>query len=113
MIQIVAQENSNRFSLMVQGHADAGEYGHDIVCAGVSALVTTYANAFMNLLPSMGAAVRLRAMEIEAGNAQIEADVDDGHADCAAVHRAIMDGLDMISQEHPGNVLFTEIGDSE
>lgn len=29
----------------VSGHADSGDYGHDIVCAAVSALVICTANA--------------------------------------------------------------------
>lgn len=30
----------------IQGHAEAGPYGHDLVCAGVSALAIAIANGF-------------------------------------------------------------------
>ena len=35
--------------LTLQGHAQAGEYGHDLVCAGVSVLVQTLADNVQEL----------------------------------------------------------------
>lgn len=35
--------------LSLQGHAYAGPYGHDLVCAGVSALAIATANSFVRL----------------------------------------------------------------
>lgn len=33
----------------ISGHADYAEYGHDVVCASVSSVVTTIVNCIMNI----------------------------------------------------------------
>lgn len=45
MIHITVKRNSRRVLLDVTGHAGAGAYGNDVVCASVSALVLTLAEA--------------------------------------------------------------------
>ena len=44
MISAIIQRDGEALSLTVQGHAGAGEPGHDLVCAAVSTAVTTLAN---------------------------------------------------------------------
>ncbi|MCR4562448.1 MAG: ribosomal-processing cysteine protease Prp [Bacilli bacterium] len=46
MIKVALTTHNNHFvSLLVTGHANAGEYGQDIVCAGVSLAVQGGCNA--------------------------------------------------------------------
>lgn len=41
MIKVLIKYEGNKFvSLVVKGHANSGPHGHDLVCAGVSAIVT-------------------------------------------------------------------------
>ena len=40
--------NWDEMSLAASGHAGGGEKGHDIICAGISALTQTLANALNN-----------------------------------------------------------------
>ncbi|MBR2506212.1 MAG: ribosomal-processing cysteine protease Prp [Bacilli bacterium] len=41
MIKVLIKLEGNSFSsLEIKGHAGSGPYGHDLVCSGVSALVT-------------------------------------------------------------------------
>ena len=45
MIQITVKRNSRRVSVDVTGHAGAGRDGNDVVCASVSVLILTLAEA--------------------------------------------------------------------
>ena len=51
MIQITVKRKDSRITdLKITGHANAGEYGHDLVCAVVSGIATGLANAVDELL---------------------------------------------------------------
>lgn len=41
--------DSQPCGVILKGHAEAGPYGHDLVCAGVSALAIATANSFTRL----------------------------------------------------------------
>lgn len=47
MIEI--EYNRKKISLTIKGHAESGEYGHDLVCAACSQSAYTFATAVMNL----------------------------------------------------------------
>ncbi len=46
-VVIVRDSESKVLSIRVTGHADSGPYGHDLVCAAVSAIITGGANALV------------------------------------------------------------------
>ena len=49
MIKIQINKTNNKYSsLLVSGHSNYDEHGKDIVCAGVSAVVTGGLNALIN-----------------------------------------------------------------
>ena len=49
MIKIQINKTNNKYSsLIVSGHSNYDEHGKDIVCAGVSAIVTGGLNALIN-----------------------------------------------------------------
>jgi uncharacterized protein YsxB (DUF464 family) len=90
-------------TLVVLGHANYGEYGKDIVCAGVSALV----QALIGWL-------ELNAWKIEC----ISVDPKDGEViiccegdeDMAAVFYMTAIGLDQIANSYPDHVQIDIIG---
>ncbi len=47
MIEI--KYNRKKISLEIKGHAESGEYGHDLVCAACSQSVYTFAMAVMSM----------------------------------------------------------------
>ena len=50
MIQAVIKEKAKRINAyVISGHAESGEYGHDVVCAAVSVLGITTANNLYKL----------------------------------------------------------------
>ena len=49
MVQVLWQNDGKCIALYVQGHADAGPVGHDLICAAVSALVQTAVYAAMRI----------------------------------------------------------------
>ena len=67
MIKVVYYRKYNR--LTIAGHALAGEPGHDLVCAGCSALAYTLAANVGNM--EMEGYVRDAVAKLEPGNAEI------------------------------------------
>lgn len=59
-------------SLRLRGHAGSGEPGHDLICAGVSALVLALREELLHL-EELGA-LRLDTLRLEPGDAEIRWD---------------------------------------
>lgn len=49
MIKINIKETDKILSVMVKGHANYSEKGTDIVCAGVSSIITTTINGILSI----------------------------------------------------------------
>ncbi|WP_102026892.1 ribosomal-processing cysteine protease Prp [Salirhabdus sp. Marseille-P4669] len=49
-VRIIRNEHKHIASFEVSGHAESGPYGHDLVCAAVSAVTFGTVNAIMKLL---------------------------------------------------------------
>ena len=66
MIKVLVKQNNNQIvNLSITGHADSGEYGKDLVCAGVS----TVGIGAMNMLAKKGFLAKgLGTIEINEGN---------------------------------------------
>ncbi|MGG5315478.1 ribosomal-processing cysteine protease Prp [Enterococcus sp. AZ072] len=62
-------ESGRIVSFELSGHAQSGEYGHDIVCAGVSALAISTVNGIDSLA---GTQPTIDADEVEGGYLYIE-----------------------------------------
>lgn len=45
---IITKENAKIKHILISGHADFADYGKDIVCAGVSSIITTSVNAILS-----------------------------------------------------------------
>lgn len=50
MIQITVNRSTHIHEIIVEGHADSGPYGHDLVCAIVSGITTGLANALYEMI---------------------------------------------------------------
>ena len=98
--------NWQRLELMVDGHAGADEKGKDIVCAGISMMVS----ALIGVLED--AQMRGRCTleyTSEDGKAKIMADPLMGSlAETKAYFRMCVKGLQMVREEYPGNIRVTE-----
>jgi uncharacterized protein YsxB (DUF464 family) len=62
----IKEKNGGIWSYEISGHAESGEYGHDVVCAAVSVLGITTANNLYKL-----AKIRPLA-EMESGHLKVE-----------------------------------------
>lgn len=111
MIQIrVDRDGEGRLiKVSVRGHAQAGPYGQDLVCAAVSGIAIGQVNAIESLLGS-------RVYRV--------ADEEEGYLDCVVpadleperaekVHlllEAMVEALRLVAKEHPSHVTFLENG---
>lgn len=50
MIRITVKRNTHIESIEVNGHANSADYGHDLVCAIVSGIITGLANALYEMV---------------------------------------------------------------
>ncbi len=81
--------------IRVTGHAGAGEYGRDLVCAAVSALVINFINSAEAVC-----GIRLNA-RVDPGDVDVW--VDD-YRDVQLLARSLVDGLTRMGAEREGYV---------
>lgn len=92
-----------QYTVKAKGHAGAGKYGQDIVCAAVSCLMQTLANEVEEAaragLVALGAVAH--------GEGWMRVEVTPTHESCDMVEawvELVQDGLDAIAQSYPDNV---------
>ncbi len=85
----------------VTGHAGAGEYGRDLVCAAVSALVINFINSAEAVC---GVSLEAR---VAPGDVAVEVDGDGG---VQLLARSLVDGLTRLAAEHDDFVRVTDGG---
>jgi len=94
MIEAVLRGDARRGTLMVTGHAGY-DPGHDIVCAGVSAL----SQAFLAWCLAHEARVRVKHVSARSGNFRV-----DYEGDCADALGMTLAGLRGIEKSYPDYV---------
>ena len=103
MIEVIYYREKNRVS--ISGHAFSGEAGHDLVCAGVSALAYTIA-ANVGNMEEMGQAEDVK-IKLEKGSGTVRCKAVDG---CEAVVRRIFEavcvGFELLSANFPKNISY-------
>jgi uncharacterized protein YsxB (DUF464 family) len=101
--------NWEDLTLVCSGHAGGGEKGHDIICAGISAL--TY--ALLNTLRDAEARGRTRLVwkvDEEAGKIRMQAIPCSGYnAEVNAYYRVIMNGYRAMEEHYPENITIGEV----
>ena len=97
MIKVVYYRPYNR--LTIEGHANAGEPGHDLVCAGVSALAYTLAANVGNM--EANGQVKNVTVKLEPGNAEISCRPRTKYtAIVARIFEAVCVGFEMLAASH-------------
>ena len=100
MIKVsISKKEDNFLSLTVTGHAGSAEYGHDLVCAAVSAIVT---GGFNNLSD-----IKSFKVKLEEGDASLEA-IKEVNPHDKVVIETIISGLKTIAETNPKFVKIFE-----
>lgn len=103
VMRTVWNDGKTGYEVKAKGHAGAGKYGQDIVCAAVSCLMQTLANEVEEAaragLVALGAVAH--------GEGWMRVEVTPTHESCDMVEawvELVQDGLDAIAQSYPDNV---------
>lgn len=103
MIQVVYYRPYNR--LTIEGHAHAGEPGHDLVCAACSTLAYTLAANVGNM--EANGHVRNVIVKLEPGNAEISCDVRSGSRMIVArIFESICVGFEILAKDYPQYISY-------
>ena len=97
MVRVKYTAEKNKHTLAVLGHAGYGEYGKDIVCAGVSALVLALAGWVEN----NHCETKCISIDEHGGEVLIACK---GDKETAAVFNMTMIGLEQIANSYPDHV---------
>lgn len=103
MIRARYTAEGNTHTLTVRGHASYGEYGKDIVCAGVSALVQALIGWAENK-PYI-----IECVDVNEKNGEVLIECQGGE-DVAAVFYMTAIGVEMIADSYPEHVDIDIIG---
>lgn len=103
MIQVVYYRPYNRIT--IEGHALAGAPGHDLVCAGVSALAYTMAANVGNM--EANGQVKDVTVKLEPGNAEISCKAKNKYtAIVARIFEAVCVGFEMLAASNPQYISY-------
>lgn len=107
MIHVVYHRKYHR--LTVEGHAQSGEAGHDLVCASASILTYTLGAAVQNM--AAGGQVTSPITTFESGHAEVW---------CKSPHRlraavtltfdTVCAGFELLAKKYPGNISYRIMG---
>jgi uncharacterized protein YsxB (DUF464 family) len=103
MVRAKYTVDESTHTLVVLGHANYDEYGKDIVCAGVSALV----QALIGWIEENSYKVNCISIDTKDGELIISCD---GGEDIAAVFSMVSLGLEQIADCYPDHVQIDIIG---
>ena len=91
--------------VVVEGHAQSGEIGHDLVCASASILVYTLAS-FVENVKNAGQVYK-PIVVIEEGNARISCDVPIHYiGSITLVFDSICAGFELLARDYPDNISY-------
>ena len=96
MIRAEIQRDGEALTLTVQGHAGAGEPGHDLVCAAVSTTVTALANMAISEADA--------TVTLFEGNAHIY--LRKPSKTMRSYFRFVREVFRLLAEAHPANVSF-------
>ena len=103
MIQVVYYRAYNR--LTVNGHAYSDAPGHDLVCAGVSALVYTLAANVVSM--EANGNVRDVTVKLEPGDAEISCRVKNKYkAIVECIFEAVIVGFEILADSNPQYISY-------
>lgn len=104
MITVVYTERAGVLSLTLDGHAGAGEYGHDIVCASASMLAYTLAAGVAEASES-GKLRNDPIITLSPGFARVVCvPFPENDGEVRAMYDLILGGYRLLSSQYPDNV---------
>ena len=105
---IIVTYNQERNSLSVKGHAQAGEFGKDLICAAASILTHTLAENLREL-ESAGYLTEMTA-EVRDGEAKFFAKPCNGYQAITELSfHNIMMGYQILAQKNPENISVVRV----
>ena len=103
MIQVVYHRSYHRVT--VEGHAQSGDPGHDLVCAAASALAYTLAGNVANLADHGQA--KKPTMELSVGKAEIVCSpVSRFRATVTMIFDAVCVGFELLAAHYPDYITY-------
>jgi uncharacterized protein YsxB (DUF464 family) len=103
MIKVIYHRDLNRVS--VEGHAQSGEIGHDLVCASASTLTYTLA-AFVENMKNAKQVYNPK-VELKEGDALIYCEPPNRYKDSVTlVFDSICAGFELLAQDYPDNISY-------
>ena len=97
--------NPAEFRMEIQGHADYGEYGKDLVCAAASILMMTLENMVTDHAESLRPKIHKRA-----GEAAISCAPTKGNSTkCSTIFDTIFGGYELLSMHCPEHVQTVKV----
>lgn len=103
MIEIVYRPGEHRVTL--SGHAGGGEYGRDLICAGVSTLCYALARS-VRALEKAGRVGEVRIC-LSPGEGEISCTPHPrARGEAGAVFDAVCGGFEMLGEQYPENVMY-------
>ena len=107
MIKVTYHRHKN--DVVVKGHADSGEIGHDLICASASILVCTLASFVENMKES--GQVHEPIIVVEEGDAWISCDPPTHYkGSVTLVFDSICAGFELLARDYPNNISYEIIG---
>ena len=104
MIEVIYYREKNRVS--IRGHAFSGEAGHDLVCAGVSALAYTLA-ANVGNMEDQGQAKEVK-INLDKGHGVIRCKAVEGCEDMVRrIFEAVCVGFEVMAINFPKNISYS------
>lgn len=104
MIQVTYFKKKNR--VVISGHAFSGEAGHDLVCAGVSALTYTL-TANVGNMEEQGI-VKDAKVKLHKGHGTIRCNAVEGCEDMVKrIYEAVCVGFEILANRFPKNISYT------
>lgn len=107
MIEVTYHRQKNY--VQIKGHANSAPYGHDLVCAAVSAIALTLAGnvSYMETQD----AVRNVVIKLDEGNAEIRCVAGKKYKESVGqVFRSICIGFELLSTKYPENISYVVRG---
>ena len=106
MMNVTYKERAGVLSLMLEGHAGAAEYGHDLVCASASILAYTLAAGIANA-DERGILRTEPILALSPGDARIVCvPFPEAYGEVHAMYELILGGIRLLSSQYPANVKF-------
>lgn len=103
MIKVVYHRGLNRVE--VQGHAQSGEEGHDLVCASASILIYTLASFVENM--KVAKQVYNPKTDLKEGDALISCDPPNRYkGSVTLVFDSICGGFELLAKDYPDNISY-------